>query len=86
MIPLVVQPQIQHNKPQFQYNLYQKCGFLNLISQCSKPCLSTAHVVAPIPEVPGALRDVSSAFFCRPCYDSDDDGANSWDLAGAYRD
>eukprot|EP00961_Rhodomonas_salina_P034086 458559-Rhodomonas_salina.1 len=28
-------PEIQNKKPQFQYNLYQKCGFLYLISQCT---------------------------------------------------
>eukprot|EP00961_Rhodomonas_salina_P070342 944451-Rhodomonas_salina.1 len=30
-----IHPEIQHKKPQLQYNLYQECGFLRLISGCS---------------------------------------------------
>eukprot|EP00961_Rhodomonas_salina_P084213 1131485-Rhodomonas_salina.1 len=30
-----VHPKIEYKKPQFQYNLYQSCSFLYLISRCS---------------------------------------------------
>eukprot|EP00961_Rhodomonas_salina_P259638 3508352-Rhodomonas_salina.1 len=32
---LVLHLEIKYKKPHFQYNLYQDCGFLHLISQCS---------------------------------------------------
>eukprot|EP00961_Rhodomonas_salina_P288425 3897779-Rhodomonas_salina.2 len=28
-------PEIKYKKPHFQYNLYQECGFLCLISHCT---------------------------------------------------
>eukprot|EP00961_Rhodomonas_salina_P302055 3940708-Rhodomonas_salina.1 len=41
-----VHPEMQYKKPRFQYNLYQECGFLHLISYCNSTCAYLWHVLA----------------------------------------
>eukprot|EP00961_Rhodomonas_salina_P132761 1787392-Rhodomonas_salina.1 len=34
--PIALHPEIEYKKPHFQYNLYQGCGFLHSISNCTR--------------------------------------------------
>mmetsp|Transcript_15777 Transcript_15777/g.37385 ORF Transcript_15777/g.37385 Transcript_15777/m.37385 type:complete len:96 (+) Transcript_15777:74-361(+) len=40
-------PEIKCKKPSFQYNLYQECGFLSLISRSADRCSVQLEAVAP---------------------------------------
>eukprot|EP00961_Rhodomonas_salina_P301181 3940358-Rhodomonas_salina.4 len=44
---LPLHPEIQCKKPQVQYNLYQECGFLCLISGCSLLLRDLRHAPRP---------------------------------------
>eukprot|EP00961_Rhodomonas_salina_P267080 3608972-Rhodomonas_salina.2 len=51
--------EIKYKKPQFQYNLYQACGFLSLISQFVPPLSRSPTLSLTLPPVcssPSALR------------------------------